>query len=111
MVLDLNGHTLTLTGDKDFIISAGVMEISDNSGTGLGTLNLNNNTGGIVVEYGYLQLNSGTINGDIHLPSVSDHGTPMFIMFGGTVNGNILKAEVANFTRAGGTHNGEVIEQ
>ena len=118
VVLDLNGHTLTVTGEYDYLeVYRGALKIRDSSAAGTGTLNMS----GYLKVYGSeLFLESGTLDvrGSAGGAPYAYYGYAIvidrnaaFTMTGGTIKkdtdstGGVVCAYSGSFTMAGGTIN------
>lgn len=126
VVLDLNGHTLTVTGTGEynyFEVYKGALKIRDSSVTGTGTLDM---SGYIAVYSSNLFLESGTLNvrgsaGSYYNGryynrcAIAISSFASFTMTGGTINrdansivGIYVDGSQSSFTMAGGTINGAI---
>ena len=109
VILDLNGHTLTMT-DYTYFSVFGTVRICDSSGTGSGTLELRTHIH--VQDTGRLYLDGGTLSnaGNVVLVGGID-GDSAFTMNGGTISGSDPDGTVhvfsggSSFTMNGGTIN------
>lgn len=112
VVLDLNGHTLSITGELEgasyYFRIHGALQIRDRSGTDQGILDPVHPIGIDVQPSGYLLLDGGTIDvssgsHDVNKGSsnVSIQGT--CIMNGGTILGTAWIRDNATFTMNGGS--------
>ena len=107
VVLDLNGHTLTMQVSlTENVRVSGALRIRDGSGTGGGVLTSGRPV--VIEDSAYLFLDSGTINGTGNATLSLSNST--FVMSGGTVSGgrNFVIGVLggAAFTMTGGAIEG-----
>ena len=92
VILDLNGHTVTYTGDRDIsIVLSGDLQITDSTGGGKFVLIDKK----FIISTGNLTLKDAVIQGDVEL--YSPLGDSFFQIDGGTLKGQVLVERAGTF--------------
>ncbi len=113
VTLDLNGYTLTGTGENSVILMYGSLTLEDSSGDNSGVITGGVGTtisggvlgGGILVYGGTLTMNGGTISGNKATKTSSTWGAGVAVIYQGkfTMNGGVITDNLANnYGRGGG---------
>ena len=86
--LDLNGHTVTITGGNGIGVQMdGMLQITDAKGGGIIRFT---GSGALKVTKGILNLDSGTIEGNIHLTPIGFQSSSVYArLSGGTIRGSV----------------------
>ena len=86
--LELNGHTLTITGETGIAVQMdGMLQITDAKGGGIIRFT---GSGALKVTKGILNLDSGTIEGNIHLTPIGFQSSSVYArLSGGTIRGSV----------------------
>lgn len=86
--LELNGHTVTITGGNGIGVQMdGMLQITDAKGGGIIRFT---GSGALKVTKGILNLDSGTIEGNIHLTPIGFQSSSVYArLSGGTIRGSV----------------------
>ena len=86
--LDLNGHTVTITGGTGIAVQMdGMLQITDAKGGGIIRFT---GSGALKVTKGILNLDSGTIEGNIHLTPIGFQSSSVYArLSGGAIRGSV----------------------